>query len=61
MKPNTHIQAQLQLAQANQQSQNCKRACLFSYAFLSTPKTIFFGHCSASIELISGCDKLITN
>ena len=34
-----HSQAHLQFAQANAKTKNCKRACLFSIAFLPTRKT----------------------
>lgn len=33
-----HSQAHLQFAQADTKTQNCKRACLFSNAFLPTRK-----------------------
>ncbi len=37
-KIDTHSQAHLQFAQANAQAKNCKRACLFTTAFLPTRK-----------------------
>jgi len=58
---NPHSQAQLQFAQANVQTKNCNRACLFVNAFLPTLKTNFFGNGSASIERILDCSKLITD
>lgn len=36
---NAHSQAHLQFAQADTGTKNCKRAYLFSYAFLPTRKT----------------------
>jgi hypothetical protein len=43
-------------------TKNCKRACLFSTAFLPTLKTNFFGNCSASsIERIDVRKILIIN
>jgi len=61
MDINPHSQAQLQFAQANAQTKNCNRACLFATAFLPTLKTNFFGDSSASIERILDCSKLIFN
>jgi len=51
-KTSPHSQTHLQFPQTNTQSKNCKRACLFSTAFLPALKTIFFEDGSASIELI---------
>jgi len=58
MNINPHSQAQLQFAQANAQTKNCNRACLFATAFLPTLKTIFFENSRASFEQINDCKKI---
>ncbi len=37
-RASAHSQAHLQFAQANAETKNCKRACLFSIAFFADPE-----------------------
>jgi len=57
----THSQAHLQFAQADPQSQNCKRACLFPNAFLPTLKTNFSGAFVLRLRRNINTNNLLTN